>query len=299
MLTVEEQDRLDRLITRFNYGPARADLLQSARPCVSLFLRDIPANRKQQSIGLGASRMGGTPDLPADMPWPIVEDGFVIGGEQRTPGYAGFLLQIALEDMPHLVDQPLPDFGQLFVFDLGPSRPFESSFLVRYSATEKSDLLPTRRPGDLPCAAEPYCFESGDGFPIEGVRGVDFPALSEDGLELYRQIAKRMGADDLSDELPEAYAAFERSARDPHATDRSARGYPHWWWSVGYLFGAPQRSLDGQIRAAGTSPLMTIESNTLVEYSSPADCAPIQLSMPDDVQRPWTDFERVAAGMIS
>jgi len=299
MLTVEEQDRLDRLIARFDYGTARADLFKSARPCISLFLQDIPASKNQQALALGASRMGGTPDLPADMPWPIVDDGFVIEGEERKPGYAGFLLQIALEDMPRFVDQPLPHFGQLFVFDLGPSRPFESSFLVRYSATEKSDLRRTERPADLPCAAEQFCFESGHGFAIEGVQGIDLRPLNEDGLELYRQIARLMGADDLSDGLIETYAAFEQAARDPHAIERAAQGYPHWWWRAGYMFGATQRSLDGQMRAIGAAPLLTIESNTLVEYSSPADCAPIQLSMPRDVERPWTKFDRVTADIVS
>ena len=65
------------------------------------------------------------------------------------------------------------------------------------------------------------------------------------------------------------------------------------------MFGATQRSLDGQMRAIGAAPLLTIESNTLVEYSSPADCAPIQLSMPRDVERPWTKFDRVTADIVS
>jgi len=297
MLTAEEQDRLDCLIDRFSYGPARERLVQSARPCISLFLEDIPANGGQRTIALGASRMGGVPNLPADMPWPIVDDGFVIEGEKRKPGYAGLLLQIAVEDMPDLVDQPLPNFGQVYIFDLGPSRPFKSSFLVRYSATAKTELQRTERPTDLPCAAEQCCFESGDGFAIRGERGIDFPSVNEDGLELYREIAKLMGVDDLSDGVLETYGEFEQAARDAHALERAARGYPHWWWSVGYLFGATQRSLDGQSRAAGVSPLITIESNTLVEYSSPADCAPIQLSMPADVQRPWTNFDRITADM--
>jgi hypothetical protein len=297
-LTAEEQGRLDGLIARFGYGPARELLVQFARPCISLFLEDIPESGEQRTIALGASRMGGVPDLPADMPWPIVDDGFVIEGEKRRPGYAGFLLQIALDDMPELVDQPLPSFGQVYVFDLGPSRPFRSSFLVRYSPTAKTDLQRIERPADLPCAAEPFCFESGDGFAIKGERGIDFLPMNQDELELYRQIADLMGANDLSGGVLEAYGEFERAARDSNALERAARGYPHWWWSVGYLFGATQRSLDGQIRAAGSSPLMTIESNTLVEYSSPADCAPIQLSMPRDAQRPWTNFDRVTAEMI-
>lgn len=299
MLTAEELDRLDCLIARFGYGPARELLVQSARPCIPLFLEDIPANADQRTIALGASRVGGVPDLPADMPWPIVDDGFVTQCERRRPGYAGFLLQIALEDMPELVDQPLPSFGQVYVFDLGPLRPFRSSFLVRYSSTAKTDLQRSERPMDLPCAAEQFCFESGDGFAIKAQRGIDFLPVNEDGLELYRQIATLMGMDDLSGGVLEANGDFEQAARDAHALERAARGYPRWWWSVGYLFGATQRSLNGQNRAAGTSPLMTIESNTLVEYSSPADRAPIQLSMPPDVRRPWTNFDRITADMIS
>jgi hypothetical protein len=307
MLTHDELDRLERLIVRFNYGAARSILLEAARPCVSLFLDDIPADpqdRAARPLALGASRMGGTPDLPRDVPWPIRDDGFVIDSTRSSPGYAGFLLQIALADMPRLADHPLPDAGYLYVFDLGPSQPVETSFLVSYSAATAADLRRVQRPTGLLCAAEPACFEDGESFAIRGALGIDFAASNADGVALYRRVAQAMGVDDLAEGLIETFSAFERHARDADADARAARGYPDGWWRVGRLFGAAGPPQDGRplVDADGSgslSPLLVIESNPLVGYSSPSDAAPIQLLMPSATERPWTRFDRVVATMTA
>ena len=305
MLTHDELDRLERLIVRFNYGAARSILLEAARPCVSLFLDDIPADPQERAarpLALGASRMGGTPDLPRDCPWPIRDDGFVIDSTRSSPGYAGFLLQIALAEMPRLADHPLPDSGHLYVFEIGPSRPFKTSFMVSYSAAATADLRRAERPAGLPCAAEPACFEVGESLAIRGALGIDFPASNADGVALYRLVAQAMGVDDLAEGLIETFSAFERHARDADADARATRGYPEWWWRVGRLFGAAGETQDGRplLDADGNgslSPLLVIESNTLVGYSSPSDDAPIQLLMPSATARPWTGFDRVVATM--
>jgi hypothetical protein len=305
MLTHDEHDRLERLIVRFNYGAARSILLEAARPCVSLFLDDIPADPQERAarpLALGASRMGGAPDLPRDFPWPIREDGFVIDSTRSKPGYAGFLLQLALADMPRVADHPLPDAGYLYVFDLGPSQPFDSSFLVSYSAAAAADLRRAERPTGLPCAAELYCFEDGESFAIRGTLGIDFPVTNADGVELYRLVAQAMGVDDLAEGLIKTFSAFERHALDADADARAKGGYPDGYWRVGRLFGAAGLSQDGRplVDTDGNgalSPLLVIESNTLVGYSSPSDDAPIQLLMPSATARPWTRFERVVATM--
>ena len=305
MLTRDELDRLERLIVRFNYGAARSILLQAARPCVSLFLDEIPADpqeRAARALALGASRMGGTPDLPGDFPWPILEDGFVIDDTRSEPGYAGFLLQLALADMPRVADHPLPDAGYLYVFDCGPSQPFETSFLVSYSAAPAADLRRAARPAGLLCAAEPACFEDGESFAIRGTLGIDFPTSNADGMELYRLVAQATGVDDLAENAIETYAEFVRHALDADAEARATQGYPDWWWRVGRLFGAASPSQAGSPRGSADSdsslsPLLVIESNPVVGYASPSDAAPIQLLMPSATERPWTRFDQVVAAL--
>jgi hypothetical protein len=291
MLGSQELIRLDGLITRFDFGAARSILVDTARPCVSLCLAEIPSDpeeRASQAIPLGASRMGGTPDLPADMTWPVFEEGFVLDDSRGKPGYAGFLLQIALEDMPRVPDGALPHSGQLYVFEVGPSRAFNQSFLVRYSAAAKSDLRPTARPAGLPCAAEPSCFEMGAGFALSGVLGIDFTPCDANGMDLYRRVARAMDADDLDAGFSETFSAFAHQAQHPDAANRAASGYPRSWWNAGRLYGALGRSLDGRVVGDGMlEPLLTIES----------DAAPIQLRLPRGAARPWTRFDDVAAAM--
>lgn len=73
-----------------------------AEPC--LRFRTLQPNKKK--LPLGSSRMGGNPDLPIGISWPI---------SQGRP--LDFLLQLNLSELPRkLVEDALPERGWLYFF---------------------------------------------------------------------------------------------------------------------------------------------------------------------------------------
>ncbi len=78
-----------------------ADAIErSARECVSLVLK-----ARKTALPLGASRFGGSPDMPRTATWPL-----------SARGYLTFLAQINLSELPKLKGRPLPPSGWLYVF---------------------------------------------------------------------------------------------------------------------------------------------------------------------------------------
>lgn len=74
-------------------------ICQAVAPCIRLVSQSV---EDEDGIPVGASKMGGHPDLPDDFDWPVVDD---------VP--LSFLVQIRLDDLPHLPGSLLPKSGLL------------------------------------------------------------------------------------------------------------------------------------------------------------------------------------------
>jgi uncharacterized protein DUF1963 len=106
-------------------------LMPLAEPCIILtqppgtdWPDDETPVKAQQSLPLGASRLGFVPDLPRDLPWPTLD------GRKYT-----FLAQLDLSTFPHWPGSPLPADGFLYAFvvfpdyDLFPDKPWNCNIL--------------------------------------------------------------------------------------------------------------------------------------------------------------------------
>lgn len=154
----------------------------------------------------GESRIGGWPDLPASLDWPLSE-----AGEALT-----FLLQLNLRDVPHFAGNPLPTRGMLYLF-LGLDEPASDveHRLMLYTGTE--ELSPRPLP-DAPPANENY----GD-LPPHGLVTVLAPDLPR-----WTSRAHEALTEDLSEDEQEAYDALCESLRTGQGGHRE---------EVGQLFG--------------------------------------------------------------
>jgi uncharacterized protein YwqG len=131
------------------------DLPALARLSVRLVTQQVP----QARIGLGESRIGGIPDLPAGIDWPRWlplkqrDDRFGKPWRPKLPAPLGFIAQIDLQEVPR-IDDTLPSSGWLYCFydryceawgfdpaDRGCCR-------VLYTDCDRSALERTRPPAD-------------------------------------------------------------------------------------------------------------------------------------------------------
>ncbi len=95
----------------------------------------------EESVDLGASRVGGRPDLPREVPWPTATR--LAHGELREFPLA-FIAQIALEDVAGLDgDNLLPSTGLLSFFVLDTHRVSEAAWSHEYDddEMEKTDRV--------------------------------------------------------------------------------------------------------------------------------------------------------------
>lgn len=93
--------RLEEAIREHGLEAHREAILATARPAVYLRLGEAGQG------DVGQSRMGGIPDLPDSLPWPVDP----LLGRLRS-----FLVQINLAQVPDFADNPLPRNGMLYVF---------------------------------------------------------------------------------------------------------------------------------------------------------------------------------------
>jgi uncharacterized protein YwqG len=95
----------------------RLGLLSLVRPSIRLVTQRVPCAR----LDLGDSRIGGVPDLPADVEWPRWlpsyqrDDKFAEPWHPSKPVPLGFIAQIDLGAIPN-VDDVLPGSGWLYFF---------------------------------------------------------------------------------------------------------------------------------------------------------------------------------------
>jgi len=105
-----------------------ARIVELGEPCLRFTSR-------RATVPVGASKLGGDPDLPPDLAWPVIE------GQSLT-----FLAQLDLVELARLLPSPLPGQGRLvFFFD-------RSDFFVGERACRvmhvEGDVVRRRRPSD-------------------------------------------------------------------------------------------------------------------------------------------------------
>lgn len=140
---------------KLSHYPERAEAI--LQPALAL----VPTATPDDVIPVGASKMGGMPDLPRATPWPHRN-----GGDDGAPPRAlSFLLQVNLGDVTALMpDSPLPPSGLLSVFYDADQQPWgrnagdEDAFKVLYTAGD----LPLER-CEIPAALR--ALMDADGFP--------------------------------------------------------------------------------------------------------------------------------------
>ncbi|MEO1620876.1 MAG: YwqG family protein [Cyanobacteria bacterium J06632_3] len=87
------------LISKYGLSQHQAQILSSAKPAIYIRL-------DQAAQGdVGQSRIGGTPDLPPSMGWPM-----------SRGHYLCFIAQINLAQLPRCSDSPFPPQGMLYLF---------------------------------------------------------------------------------------------------------------------------------------------------------------------------------------
>lgn len=101
------QSKLDALISECSLDQWRQQILERARPAVLLPVEPV------DNAPVGASRLGGTPDLPNGWDWPVADPDEEYA--EDDPQYLTFLAQINLADVPSGIDG-LPAKGWLFIF---------------------------------------------------------------------------------------------------------------------------------------------------------------------------------------
>jgi Domain of unknown function (DUF1963) len=106
-------------------------ILATVKPAIAIDL----AEKGQGNIG--QSRIGGYPDLPASLPWPIHSH-----PDYRRP--LCFILQLNFSELPNFPESPLPKKGMLYLFQSEGENDAEQ--LIIYRGDEP--LQPTYLPED-------------------------------------------------------------------------------------------------------------------------------------------------------
>ena len=98
-------DELKRRLTEAGLAAYADTLTQLARPCYRLVRTLTP----EEQISIGASKFGGSPDVPADFTWPQVSN-------TKKPEQMVFVTQLRLSDLPGPQLEPVPTDGLLSFF---------------------------------------------------------------------------------------------------------------------------------------------------------------------------------------
>ncbi|WP_216327190.1 DUF1963 domain-containing protein [Deinococcus aestuarii] len=170
-------------------------ILAAVRSAVVLYLGE-------PHPGTGEGRIGGLPDLPASLDWPL-------NGKDEA---LTFLLQLNLRDVPHFAGNPLPQRGMLYVF-LGLDEPASDveHRLLLYTGDE--GLSPRPLP-DVPPANETYADLPPHG--LVTVLASDLPRWTSHAYEALTE--------NLSTDEQEAYDALCESLRAGQGGHREELG---------------------------------------------------------------------------
>lgn len=155
--------RIDTLIDKHGLGDAREAIKAMLRPALAL----VPTPGRGS---VGAHRLGGHPDLPADVDWPLSLD---VPGEPLA-----FLLQLNLAQLA-LDGLGLPERGTLWVF-LGQDEPRTQ---VEHRVVYRADPGPLT-PRDRPSSKAFERYASLSPCTLFGARQVALPGVGFDDARL-------------------------------------------------------------------------------------------------------------------
>jgi hypothetical protein len=278
MLSTEERTRLRGLLERFDLLPYEELILAQAAPCIAMNLEDPPGTRPQSwpAAPLGASKVGGLPDLPASVDWPV-RDGF----------RAGFFLQIALADLPRVSWSPWPTEGMVYLFchDYEGHVASAPGWELLYYNGPPQALRRGVCPGE-PLRVDTSFFLASDPRRIIFASGTDFPPGSQGDWSAFVNPLDAAGRARNDGGVLDRYFEFKTLAADPDVEANQAKGLGPYFFPVGCLFGHTDRSLMKNQNAPWRQ-LMRLESNPATEFMSPYDAAPVYIMAPDPGTRPW------------
>lgn len=158
IMTEDYKSLVDLIRSRAGTFPALATIDVPSLVQPSIRLKTFPV--AQDDLGLGASRIGGTPDVPPWWEWPRwgPREGlpFLLGRcrHPRRPSPLGFIAQIDLAAMPR-VDDALPSSGWLYFFYDRVDEPWDCDvsdrgcFRVIHVGGDRSRLVRAKLPVDL------------------------------------------------------------------------------------------------------------------------------------------------------
>src|SRR5687768_7438525 len=165
MLRPKLRARVEAAVKKAGLAEHREELMAEARECVH-----VHYGRPAKRVALGASRVGGDPDLPKSVEWP---DGVHAG---KAGGKAEFLAQFNLGELPAVEGLGLPREGHLWLFvgDTSLCAP-PMSVIYRDGA---EPLAPRRKPKDK---RSPRAFGWSDlkMAPLKFTAGVSLPFSSK------------------------------------------------------------------------------------------------------------------------
>jgi uncharacterized protein YwqG len=102
---MESRDELKRKLAEAGLDHVAREIVQLARPCYRIE-RTLTL---EGNIPIGASKFGGSPDVPAGFSWPQIEG-------RKGPEAMEFVGQIRLADLPKPHPEPVPGEGLLSFF---------------------------------------------------------------------------------------------------------------------------------------------------------------------------------------
>lgn len=302
-----ELARIDALLKQYGLAQYREDILPQGSPCIAIALLDPPSVPVPDlpDVPVGASKVGGDPDLPPGFAWPARDD-----------GHAGFFLQVALADLPAAPWNPFPARGMFYVFCHDDQRAFwdPPGWEVVWWDGDAATLRRVERDvqAQNPLIGGDSFFSFSVARPITFRAGMDFPPGTSQDWDWINEFERRTRADDP--EVLTRYFDFRIDAADPGAAADTRVGHGPFFHPIGRLLGhtdariredlalasrgARERFTDHAWRRAhrdelareGASwrQLLRLFSSTATDYTGPCDASPIYLMARDAGSRPWT-----------
>jgi uncharacterized protein YwqG len=201
-------DNLRRLIKEYGFEADEETLLQYARPSIRVHTRRV---QSEDELLLGASKVGGRPDLPVGMAWPSVHH-----SNSHEKLSLWFVAQFNMADAkPHDEEDLLPRTGWLYFF----IRPWDGLLdkdmgKVIYFDGDLSQLERKPFPDDIPVTPPNEWGERFDPCAVELVAEVNFDKSLAEILNIY-----------------------ESRSSDPFDSLGNAADYAHPSWDINRLLG--------------------------------------------------------------
>ncbi|TWU00020.1 hypothetical protein Pla108_09630 [Botrimarina colliarenosi] len=95
------EEALASRIEALGLGPFREEIIESAEACLSV----TTSRDESRPCEIGSSKIGGDPDLPADLEWP-----------RASENSLHFIAQFKLSELPPIASTSLPSVGMLYFF---------------------------------------------------------------------------------------------------------------------------------------------------------------------------------------